>query len=574
MYIKTLSIRSTIDGALLRPIIYFHKGVNFIVDKENSEKHNRVGKTTTLKLIDLILGAKNKKAIYTDIETGSENLELKNYIEKYKVEAALEIVDDLENPQIKHEISVDLFNGGKRKIDGEPIPQKSTGLYLELNKIFFNNNLNVPTFRDLIKSFVRISMSKDNDAFFKVNDGYSSTTEYRALYNYLFNISDPSRDEQRGKYEKELRKIGEAESKFKEINDTENIAELEQIINAQNGEILRLESQLNDVISKNEFEKNRDRISKVRKEYEAIVSQINEVEFQIDKTERAVRKAEKASVTRVDDQLAKDFFIEINSLIPTISKTYDDLINFNKKLIENKIKYFKTVRKRLDLRHSRLVSLKKDLIDNNINFISLIEEEKIDDYYKLTEEVSARRSDNSKKEETLSTLKKFENRKKELMELVTSLNTDDNDKSKEVYMQKMEKFNSYFLSVSEKINGEKPILVYDPNIKNFPISLKNLNNGTSTGTKKSLIAAYDISYQLFAQNENKSVPNFIVHDVLETVEGESLKAIVSQVMSTESQYIVAILKEKLDSSGFSEEDQEKMKVIELSETNRLFEGDI
>lgn len=160
------------------------------------------------------------------------------------------------------------------------------------------------------------------------------------------------------------------------------------------------------------------------------------------------------------------------------------------------------------------------------------------------------------------------------MELVTFLNADDNGKSKETYMQKMEKFNNYFLSVSEKINGEKPILVYEPDIKNFPISLKNLNNGTSTGTKKSLIAAYDISYQLFAQNENKLVPNFIVHDVLETVEGESLKAIVSQVISTESQYIVAILKEKLDSSGFSEEDQEKMKVIELSETNRLFEGNI
>lgn len=358
MYIKTLSIRSTIDGALLRPKINFHKGVNFIVDKENSEKHNKVGKTTTLKLIDLILGAVNKKAIYTDIETGSENFELKNYIEENKVEAALEVVDNLENPQVKYEISVELFNGGKRKINGKAMPQKSSGLYLELNKIFFNNNLNIPTFRNLIKSFVRISLSKDNDTFFKVNESYSSTSEYRALYNYLFNISDPSRDEQRGEYEKELKKIRVAEDKFKEINDTDNIAELEQIISAQNGEIVRLESQLNDIISKNEFEKNRDRISTVRKKYEAIVSKINEVEFQIDKSERAIRDAEKTSITKVDDRLAKDFFIEINSLIPTISKTYDDLINFNKKLIENKIKYFREVKKRLELKHSRLVSAK------------------------------------------------------------------------------------------------------------------------------------------------------------------------------------------------------------------------
>lgn len=38
------------------------------------------------------------------------------------------------------------------------------------------------------------------------------------------------------------------------------------------------------------------------------------------------------------------------------------------------------------------------------------------------------------------------------------------------------------------------------------------------------------------------------------------------------QYISAILKEKLVSSGLSEEERDKMVILELSTTDRLFEG--
>lgn len=50
MFIKSLRIRKTTTDEIIREVL-FHKGANLIVDTEDSESHNRVGKTTFLKLL-------------------------------------------------------------------------------------------------------------------------------------------------------------------------------------------------------------------------------------------------------------------------------------------------------------------------------------------------------------------------------------------------------------------------------------------------------------------------------------------------------------------------------------------
>ena len=131
------------------------------------------------------------------------------------------------------------------------------------------------------------------------------------------------------------------------------------------------------------------------------------------------------------------------------------------------------------------------------------------------------------------------------------------------YQKKMDIFNSYFKNVAGRINKEQPVLLYNPKTDEFPVSIDQLSEGTSTGTRKSLIAAYDIAYQLFARKINKVTPKFIVHDVLESIEGDDIRALVNEVESNQIQYISAILKEKLVSSGISLEEQNKMIILEL-----------
>src|SRR5690625_638412 len=103
----------------------------------------------------------------------------------------------------------------------------------------------------------------------------------------------------------------------------------------------------------------------------------------------------------------------------------------------------------------------------------------------------------------------------------------------------------------------------------FPVSFVDLE-GTSTGTRKSLAAAYDVSYQRFAQVNKFSVPRFVVHDVVETIEGKKLRAMVEIEEEYDTQFIIAVLKEKLDSSGIDELYQQQHTILQLSQEERLF----
>ncbi len=58
---------------------------------------------------------------------------------------------------------------------------------------------------------------------------------------------------------------------------------------------------------------------------------------------------------------------------------------------------------------------------------------------------------------------------------------------------------------------------------------------------------------------------------MENIEGDILKTTINIANETGTQYIVALLKEKLDSSGFSKEDQSKYELIKLSSSNRIFD---
>src|SRR5699024_2714103 len=98
-------------------------------------------------------------------------------------------------------------------------------------------------------------------------------------------------------------------------------------------------------------------------------------------------------------------------------------------------------------------------------------------------------------------------------------------------------FNKYFSEFSEKTNGE-PFMLYKTE-KGFLFGIDYVKRGLSTGTRKSIITAFDLAYQQLARDLDKKVPNFIIHDVIETIDQVALKAIINIVNSIESQYIVA-----------------------------------
>ncbi|KRL11905.1 hypothetical protein [Schleiferilactobacillus perolens] len=333
MYIKNLKIINFSDKYVLQNID-FHDGVNFVVDTESSGKHNKVGKTTFLKLIDIAMGAQERDRLYFDPETNSTEEELERYIIDNQANAELTIVDDINHPKAMHTLRVGLFKRGHYFIDGKQI--KQSAYRIELNKILFNTQDKHPTFRQLISSFVRITMSGDTDTFLR-NLPRASIATYRSVYNFLFDISDPSVDENRGNLEKQLKIVTEAEKQFKRVQQAHQPAEIKQIISSLVYQRDRLKEQIDDIVSLEQFTKNRKHLTTIRNRYSELTNKIGKLNYQLEQTKRLIAQTVSDSENAMSNQLTLNFFDEIKSLIPQLDKSFSDLVIFNQKLYQNKI---------------------------------------------------------------------------------------------------------------------------------------------------------------------------------------------------------------------------------------------
>ena len=566
MFIKKLSIYSAVKKELLRQID-FRLGVNFIVDSEQSEKHNQVGKTTCLKLIDLSLGAREKSALYEDKETGITNEKLKGIIENDKLYVELILTDNLNKPGKEICIKTDLFSKGRRYVNGEV--KSPDELKAFLNELLCQNNNNSPSFRELIKSFVRVLMTRDNEQFLKLGNPYISTLKYRAIYNFLFEISNPDNSISLGKLKKKRTELDRLIKDYIKINEVPKKEEIMDKIRLDKREIKKLDSLMNDIVDANKFKKNRANINEARKKYESLSKELNVINFEISKVSSYFRELEESK--KIENNIETEFYYEISQLLPSIVKTFSELVEFNKRLNENKVAYFKERLISLTKEKSRLVEEIGKLTDIYGDFISLIEGNKTDQYFDVVRKLDDLKINNAKYEDMLDKISRLEEKKREIDNCILE-NEKEISRAQNEYLEKIGIFNTYFEQVAIKINKERPVLRYSTTKDKFPVSIENLLEGTSTGTRKSLIAAYDIAYQLFARHINKKVPNFIVHDVLESIEGENLKSLVEVVESNQIQYISAVLKEKLISSNIQYPKDDSFIILELSMKDRLFEG--
>ena len=227
MFIKSLRILNTATKTIMREIS-FHKGANLIVDTEASNRHNKVGKTTFLKLIDVLMGAQNKEGIYQDHDTNTAAIALQDLISKKRIAVEMTLVQKFEPPYGKVvELRVDLFPRGHYYINNEQLTIRK--YQKRLNSLLFGIDNNTPTFRQLINSFVRVSLRGDNNTFLR-NLTQTNSATYRCVYNFLFNISDPLLDKKLSQLTTELNHAKESLKEYKRVNTVDDIEQQRQIL--------------------------------------------------------------------------------------------------------------------------------------------------------------------------------------------------------------------------------------------------------------------------------------------------------------------------------------------------------
>lgn len=571
MYIKALQLIQK-DNEVIRKV-NFHSGINFVVDEEKSSIHNHVGKTTFLKLIDIALGSKDKAFLYTDAQTNTKNVELENLIDNNKIFVELKLSPTLDSNDENIILKVDLFKRGHKYINGEK--QNAKEYNAKLNKILFDNIKDKPTFRQLIPYFVRVSAKRDNYDFLKNLHPNTKITTYRSIYDYLFTVSDSSNSEEISALENlktELDQYEKSEKNYRSLgnNDQQNDI-LVQKINTNNLRKDQLEHQIEDLVKGTDFLKNREEITQARNKYIDLKEKLDDSDYKLKMVSDDIQESNSKSLG-INNDLTKDFFNEIKTSLPEIDKSYQDLIRFNNALKNNKINYLKDLKKQIQIERDEIQRNIEQFLVKNKNVISLVKNNDISKYDELNKELSAVSQNIIKQEEILNTLEKYSAKKKDLIQEINSLQNKIKENSDDFEIN-LAKFNSYFTKLVSSINQGDPMIAYHHDLKDFPVSVEDLNEGTSSGTLKSLILCYDIAYQQFAKEINKIVPNFVVHDVLESISGDVLQKLINKINSLDIQVIIAILKEKLDSSQISSQEQKLYTVLSLSNKNRVFEAD-
>lgn len=560
MFIKRLTIKETKPALKIIREIPFVKGVNFIVDAgKDQEKGNSVGKTTILKLIDICLGAKDRKYIYYDEETKQTNEKLKNYLISNKINVEVIVVDSFDDENTSEYIlSADLYPRGKRYINGLEMNQND--YWQQLNVILFSNLANNPTFRQLINMFVRIDQRADNHKFLKFLHRTNDAT-YENIYSYLFELQDQEISNNILDLRKESAEKNKEIKNFMSINNFKSIDSVNQKVTLLESTIVGLNNKLNILVDSRKFKENEEKISEIKIEYANYNDQIDELLFKRMRISDILTNAKHEINNGIDKDVLKNLYDETLEVMGNLHKDFDDLVKFNQELVHNKIKYFSSQIKKINKKIDDLERDKNRLFEKHKNVIMLIEENKIDEYTSLQSKLAEYNEELGSNKNIRSTYNQLEAYVTELVgELEKIENKEDVNEEDTVSI-----FNKYFSQYSEKTNGE-PFMLYKTE-KGFPFGIDYVKRGLSTGTRKSIIAAFDLAYQQLARELDKKVPFFIVHDVIETIDRVALNAIINIVNSIDCQYIVAVLKEKIQDNDLI---QESNIVVTLSENNRPF----
>nr|WP_302135453.1 DUF2326 domain-containing protein [uncultured Schaedlerella sp.] len=567
MLIERLIVRKTAPSeVVIRNIKFNLKGLSLIVDNtsnEANESGNSVGKTTAIKIIDLCLGAKSVRELYYDPDTRSENLDVKEFLSFYKVQAEL-ILLDMEN-DCRYSIVRDLFPRGKKYINGTKMAEQE--FWDELKEILFGIRENRPTFRQLIPKFVRLS-SASEDKMIKFLPPMNSKDVYDTIYCALFQIYGKELISKKSEIVSQLSDCQKAISALEKSKSISSLSVLKQSLELVESDIKDYYKKRNSLSYINEYRDELDAKRQLSMRIHDLQEKMQFVEFEISTIKDSIRQLTQEK-SNIDINLLKKIYTEAESYIPGLQKKFEDVLNFHNAMIQNKIDFINEQ----FLEKEELLRMYKAQNDTLITekgkaTLEVLDEGLLDELNLINRKIEDLRQ---KKGEILKSIALLEEQEEIKSTLNDKLQKIESKMDGSEIEDKLKKFNHIFSDYCEKLYGEKYLLAYNQNWEEenrFPISIASLGGNVGTGKKKAVIVAFDLAYMQYSIAMEIKTPKFVIHDKMENTHINQLKTIFEISQGINGQYIIPILRERIDK--VDEHYVDKAKVLELSESNKFF----
>lgn len=569
MFIKKLIIST--PRKVIRTI-EFHKGLNLIVDDTptiNTQlTGNNVGKTTVLKLIDFCLGGEASE-IYTDFEDKKSVYEdVKNFLIEQEVLITLILTEDLDSVNKSKQIIIERNflprSRAIRNINGEPILEKDFENKL-MSLLIPNQKSEKPTFRQIISHNIRYKDENINNTL-KTLSKYTSDSEYETLYLFLLGCNFNNG----AKRQAILTKLKQEENYKNRLEKNQSKESYEIALTILDDEILELDNKKKTFNINENFEKDLDKLNKIKYRINKISSEVVKLGIRKDLIEEAKENIEN-STTNIDLKQLKSLYDEAKLNVSGIQKTFEDLVNYHNTMIVEKLKFIT----------EDLPSLNEKIKLENIELNKLLEEEKtmskkiaksasFEELEKTITNINEKYRLKGEYENTISYINEVEENIKRLKNELSNIdNYLFSNEFKELLKLQIKKFNKFFSTVSNELYGESYVLGFseETNKKNQTIyKFSSFNLNISSGKKQGEILCFDLAYILFADSEKIPCLHFLLNDKKELMHDNQLLKVADFVKKNNIQLIISILKDKLPENLVDKSNI----IIELSQNKKLF----
>ena len=479
-----------------------------------------------------------------------------------KVQAELILLDVNKNI---YSIKRDLFPHGKKYIFDDEYNKDEFGV--ELKKLIFGLNEPRPTFRQLIPKFVRLENTAE-DSMIKFLPMMTSNDVYDTIYCFLFQIySDKLVNQKSEIIEKlsECQKTVQALEKSKSITSLSVLKQSLEIINSDLDDLYNKRRKLSYMdIYRDELDTKRKltlRINDIQEKMELL-------EFEIDNIEKSILKLSEEK-RDIDFDTLSAIYDEAKSYIPELQKNFEDMVNFHNTMIQNRIDF---IQQQLKSKHELLEQYSQQLggilEEKEKVTIEALDEGLLDELNMLNKKIEEL---SLKKGEIQQSIYLIEEQEQIRQNLNEELFTVEKQMEGEGIEEKIKRFNQIFSDYCDKLYGEKYLLAYNDNWKEekkFPVSIASLGGKIGTGKKKAVIVAYDLAYMQYSVEVGMKVPQFVIHDKMENTHINQIKTIFEICNKIEGQYIIPILRERIDK--VDQQYIERSKVLELSSSDKFF----
>lgn len=566
MIIKKLIVRKTKPSEeIIREIVFNKKGLNLIVDNtpENAiESGNSVGKSTAIRIIDLCLGAKTIRELYYDADTRSENKTVKDFLSKYKIQAELCLED---NNGKQYIIKRDLFSNGKKYIFDKTYTEEE--FWEELKKIIFHLNESRPTFRQLIPKFVRLANTSE-DGMIKFLPHMTTTDIYDTIYCFLFQIYSDSLLSKKGELTEKISECQKAIQTLEKSKSITSLGLLKQSLEIINSDLEDLNAKRNKLSYMDMYRDELDTKRKLTLRINDLHEKMELVEFEINNIKKSISNLSKEK-KEIDFNTLRALYMEAESYLPKLQKKFEDLVDFHNCMIQNRIDF---IQEQLSIKQELLTQYSKQLqeilLEKEKITVEALDEGLLDELNMLNRKIEELSLKKGEVTQSIHLLEEQGQIKQQLNQELEEIERQMGDSGIE---EKTKVFNQIFADYCEKLYGEKYLFDYNPKWKEekkFPVSISALGGNVGTGKKKAVIVAYDLAYMQYSIKMGINVPRFVIHDKMENTHINQLKTIFQICNEIDGQYIIPILRERIDK--IDQDYIDKAKILELSTDDKFF----